>query len=98
MRDARYRTLLGWRSSDFFCFVHLAVAVSMQSIKSLAMLRGRLVIGLRRVVVEDDRAFAPVGELDIRRGEVRRADHRLTGADADLVQGALKPLPRGSEP
>src|SRR6266571_4223900 len=40
-----------------FCRVHLLVAVSTASMMSLAMLRGRgcLVIGLLRVVGEDDR-------------------------------------------
>ena len=67
----------GWRSSDFFCRVHLLVAVSTASSMSLAILRGRSVIGLLRVVGEDDRAFAAVGVLDVRRRQMQRADHRL---------------------
>jgi hypothetical protein len=65
MREARYRILLGCRSSDFFCRVHLLVAVSKASTMSSAMLRGRLVIGLFRVVGEDDRALAAIGVLDV---------------------------------
>src|SRR5271165_3920743 len=94
MRDTRYRILPGWRSSDFFCRVHLLVAVSTASRMSLAMLRGRgLVIGLLSVVSEDDRTLAAVGELDARRGQVQRADHRLIGVGAHLRQRALEPLP-----
>src|SRR5215831_17950189 len=42
MREARWRTIPGCRSSDFFCRVHLLVAVSTASRMSLAMLRGRV--------------------------------------------------------
>src|SRR5271165_5089644 len=98
MRDTRYRILPGWRSSDFFCRVHFAVAVSTASRMSLAMLRGReLVIGLLRVVGEDDRTLATVGELEARRGQMQRADHRLVGVGAHLRQRRLQPFAGRSE-
>src|SRR5229473_2324028 len=92
MREARYRTMPGCRSSDFFCRVHLRVAVSTASSMSLAMLRGRLVIGLARVVGEDDRAFAAVRVLDVGRRQVQGADHRRTGVGSHLCQSALQPF------
>src|ERR1700683_1799636 len=93
-REARYRMLPGCRSSDFFCRVHLLVAVSTASRMSLAMLRGRgLVIGLLRVVGEDDRAFAPVRKLDGRRGQMQRADHWRVGVGAHVRQRGIEPLP-----
>ncbi len=61
---------------------------------SLAILRGRgLVIGLLRIVGENDRTLASVGELDARRGQMKRADHRLVGVGAHLGQGALQSFP-----
>src|SRR6266567_9425425 len=86
MREARYRTMPGCRSSDFFCRVHLRVAVSTTSSMSFAMLRGRgcLVIGLARVVGEDDRALAAVSVLDVGRRQVQGADHRLAGVGPHL--------------
>src|SRR5690242_9292284 len=92
MREARYRTLPALRSSDFFCRVHLAVAVSTQSRMSLAMLRGRSVIGLLGVIVEDDRGLAAVGELDARRSQMQSTDHWLIGIRSDLVQRRLQPF------
>src|SRR5713226_2929318 len=94
IREARYRTMPGCRSSDFFCRVHFLVAVSTASSMSLAMLRGRgcLVIWLLRVVGEDDRGLAAVGVLDARAREMQRADHRLTGVGPYLRQRALQPL------
>src|SRR6516162_1235518 len=97
MREARYRMLPGCRSSDFFCRVHLLVAVSTASRMSLAMLRGRLVIGLLRIISEDDRAFAAIRVLDISGRQMQRADHRLAGIGSHLGQGVLQALPRGSE-
>jgi hypothetical protein len=98
MRDMRYRIFPGCRSSDFFCRVHLLVAVSTASRISLAMLRGRgLVIWLLRVVGEDDRTLASVGELDARRGQVKRADDRLAGVGAHLGKRALQSFRRRSE-
>src|SRR6516225_4658204 len=84
--------LPGCRSSDFFCRVHLLVAVSTTSIRSLAMFRGRgcLVIGLARVVGYDDRAFAPVGILDEGRRQMQRADYRLAAISPHLRQGAFQ--------
>src|ERR1700733_2232911 len=93
MREARKRILPGCRSSDFFCRVHLLVAVSTISRMSLAMPRGRLVIGLFRVVSEDDRTLASVGELDARRGQMQRTDHGLVSVGAHLGQRVLKSLP-----
>src|SRR6266852_7895547 len=86
IRETRYRIMPGCRSSDFFCRVHLRVAVSTASSMSLAMLRGRLVIGLARVVGEDDRAFAAVRVLDVGRCQMQGADHGLTGVGAHLRQ------------
>src|SRR4030095_4361510 len=88
----------GCRSSDFFCRVHLLVALSTASRMSSAMLRGRvLVIGLDRILGEDDRAFAAVGVLDVGRCQMQRADHRLVGTGPHLGQGGPKPLPSRSE-
>src|SRR6266568_3512904 len=92
----------GCRSSDFFCRVHLLVPVSTASTMSSAMLRGRAnfffsVIGLLRVVGEDDRAFAAVRVLDVGRSEMQGADHGLTGVGPHLRQRALQPLARRSE-
>src|SRR6516162_5629156 len=67
MRETRYRMLPGCRSSDFFCRVHLLVALSTASRISLAILRGRSVIGLLRVVGNDDRALAAVCVLNVGR-------------------------------
>src|SRR6266849_1285571 len=93
IRETRYRTMPGCRSSDFFCRVHLLVAVSTASRMSLAMLRGRgLVIGLACIVGEDDRALAAVGILDVGRRQVQGADHRRTGIGSYLCQGALQPF------
>src|SRR5258708_18871068 len=86
----------GWRSSDFLCFVHLLVALSMTSIMSLATLRGRLVIWLLPVVGEDDRGFAAVGELDAGVRQVQGADDRLAGVGAHLRQGTFEPLAGGA--
>src|SRR5215468_9087925 len=83
----------GCRSSDFFCRVHFLVALSIASSMSLAMLRGRsLDIGLPRVVGEDDRAFAAICVLDVGRGQMQRADHRLFGVGPHLSQGAVQPF------
>src|SRR5258707_13361714 len=82
----------GWRSSDFLCFVHLLVALSMTSIMSLATLRGRLVIWLLPVVGEDDRGFAAVRELDAGVRQVQGANDRLAGIGAHLRQGAFESL------
>src|SRR6516164_7028835 len=79
MRETRYRMLPGCRSSDFFCRVHLLVALCTASRMSLAMLRGRSVIRLLRVVGKDDRAFAAVGVLEVRRGQMQGADDRRAG-------------------
>src|SRR5262245_52781169 len=89
--------LPGCRSSDFFWRVHLLVAVSTASRMSLAILRGRSVIGLLRIVGEDDRAFAAIRVLDISGRQMQRADHRLAGSGPDLVQGALETFPGRSE-
>src|SRR3954469_17513560 len=97
MREARYRILPGCRSSDFFCRVHLLVAVSTASRMSLAMLRGRSVIGLLRVVGQDDRGLAAVRVLDVRRREMQRADDRRGGIGPYLGQRALKPFAGGAE-
>src|SRR5215472_4609145 len=64
---------------------------------SFGMLPWRLVIRLLRVVGEDDRALAPVGELNARRSQVKRADHRLAGVGAHLGQDGLQSLACGSE-
>src|SRR5258708_34223738 len=82
----------GCRFSDFFCLVNLPVADSMESMMSLATLRGRLVIRLLPVVGEDDRGFAPVGELDAGVRQVQGADDGLASVGADLRQGAFEPL------
>src|SRR5262245_28322699 len=88
----------GCRSSDFFCRVHLLVAVSTASMMSFAMLRGRgLVIGLLRVVGQDDRALAAVRILDVRGREMQRADHRRASIGPYLGQGALQPFAGGAE-
>src|SRR4029453_11446116 len=90
----------GCRSSDFFCRVHLLVAVSTASTMSLAMLRGRdgfLVIGLLRIVGQDDRTLAAVGILDIRRRQVQGTDHRRVGIGPHLRQRVLQPYPGRSE-
>src|SRR6516164_6868407 len=94
MRETRYRMIPGCRSSDFFCRVHLLVAVSTASTRSLAMFRGRgcLVIGLARIFGYDDRAFAPVGILDEGRGQMQRADYRLPAISPHLRQGAFQPF------
>src|SRR3954471_18826163 len=98
MREARYRILPGCFSSDFFCRVHLLVAVSTASRMSLAMFRGReLVIGLLRVVGQDDRALAAVRVLDVRRRQMQRADDRRAGIGPDLGQCALQPFASGAE-
>src|SRR5450631_1825648 len=95
--------LPGCRSSDFFCRVHLPVAVSTASTMSLAMLRGLLVdfcfsvIGLLSVVGENDRAFSTVRVLDIGGCQMQRADHRLTGIGSDLGQRVFQPLAGRSE-
>src|SRR6516164_11779646 len=89
----------GWRSSDFFCRVHFLVTVSSEAIMSLAMLRGRggfLVIGLLRVVGQDDRALAAVRVLDVGRCQMHGADHRA-GVGAHLRQRGLQPFPGPSE-
>src|SRR5262245_24847082 len=83
----------GCRSSDFFWRVHLLVAVSTASRMSLAMLRGRgLVIGLLRVVGQDDRALAAVRILDVCRSQMQRADDRRGSAGPYLGQRALQPF------
>src|ERR1700722_8727529 len=87
----------GCRSSDFFCLVHFAVALSTASRISLATLRGRLVMGLLCIVSEDDRTLASVGELNARRGQMKRTDHGLVSVGAHLGQRAFKSLPRRSE-
>src|SRR5262245_24247096 len=87
----------GRRSSDFFCRVHLRVAVSTASRMSLAILRGRSVIGLDRIVGEDDRAFAPVGILDVGRRQMQGTDHRLAGVGPHLRQSVLQSLAGRSE-
>src|SRR6188508_923007 len=81
-RATRYRRMPGTFSSDFLWRVHLLAAVSRPSSMSSAMVRGRscfccLVIGLLRVVGDDDRALAAVGKLDVGRRQVHGADHRL---------------------
>src|SRR5262249_7457798 len=84
----------GCRSSDFFCRVHLLVALSTASRMSSAMLRGRvLVIGLDRILGEDDRAFAAVGVLDVGRCQMQRTVHRLVGTGPHLGQGVLQSSP-----
>src|SRR6516164_6059217 len=90
MRESRYRIMPGCRSSDFFCRVHLLVAVSTTSRMSLAMLRGRSVIRLLRVIGEDDRAFAAVCVLDISGREMQRADHWCGSIGPHFGQGALQ--------
>ena len=61
---------------------------------SLAMLRGReLVIGLLRVVGQDDRALAAVRILDVRRGQMQRADHRLVALARTLANVLSSPSP-----
>src|SRR4029077_8654257 len=90
----------GCRSSDFFCRVHLRVAVSTASTMSAAMLRGRaglLVIGLFRVVGEDDRAFAAICILDIGRGQMQGADHGRVGVGPHLGQRGVPSFPGPSE-
>src|SRR5262249_60028278 len=65
---------------------------------SLAMLRGRsLVIGLLRIVGEDDRTLASVRILDVGRRQMQRADHWLVGVGAHLGQGGFPSLPGRSE-
>src|SRR6266849_7146883 len=100
IREARYRTMPGCRSSDFFCRVHFLVAVSTASSMSLAMLRGRgcLVIGLARVVGEDDRRLTAVGVLDVRAREMQGTDHWLFCVGPHLRQSAFQTLPGRSEP
>src|SRR6266566_5879512 len=99
IRETRYRIMPGCRSSDFFCRVHLLVAVSTASMMSLAMLRGRgcLVIGLLRVVGEDDRTLTAVRVLDVGRRQMEGADHRLTGIGSHFRQSAVHPFRGGSE-
>src|SRR5258707_5381359 len=87
----------GCRSSDFFCRVHLLVAVSTASRMSLARLRGRLVIGLLRVVGEDDRTLPAIRILDVRRCEMQRTDHRLAGVGSHFGQGVLQSFSSRSE-
>src|SRR5260370_38745060 len=87
----------GCRSSDFCCMVQLPVAVSTASMMSLAMLRGRLVLRLLRVVGEADRTLAAICILDIGRGQMQRADHGLTGVGPHLGQSAFQPFSRRSE-
>src|SRR5204862_388925 len=87
----------GCRSSDFFCRVHLLVAVSTALRMSLAILRARLVIGLLRIVGDDDRRLAPIGVLDVRGCQMERANHRLLGIGAHLSQGALESFTGRSE-
>src|SRR4029077_21012825 len=94
--------LPGCRSSDFFCRVHLQVAVSTGSMMSSAMLRGRgafsfSVIRLLRIVSENDRALAAISILDVRRCQMQRADHRLAGIGAHLGQCVFQPLTSRSE-
>src|SRR5713226_9012572 len=100
IREARYRTMPGCRSSDFFCRVHFLVAVSTASSMSLAMLRGRgrLVIGLARVVGEDDRRLAAVGVLDVRAREMQGAYDGLGGVGPHLRERGLDALAGRSEP
>jgi hypothetical protein len=62
------------------------------------MLRGRgLVIGLLRIVGEDDRTLAAVGELEALRGQVKRTDNRLIAVGAHLRQLVLHSFARRSE-
>src|SRR6266566_3701193 len=82
----------GCRSSDFFCLVHLRVADSVASMMSLATLRGRLVIRLLRVVGEDDRGLAAVGELDAGVRQMQDINDWLAVVGADLRQGAFESL------
>src|SRR6516225_8653930 len=94
--------LPGCRSSDFFCRVHLLVAVATTSRMSLAMLRGRAgfsfsVIGLIRVISEDDRTLAAVRILDVGRCEMQGADHRRRSIGSHFCQRALQPFSRRSE-
>src|SRR5215469_10536965 len=87
----------GCRSSDFFCRVHLLVAVSTASMMSLTMVRGLLVIGLTRVVGENDRALAAIGKLDMGRCQMQSADYGLASVGAHLVQRAFETFTRRSE-
>src|SRR5262245_15955719 len=89
--------LPGCRSSDFFWRVHLLVAVSTASRMSLAMLRGRLVIGLVRIISEDDRAFASVRILDVGRCQLQGVDHRRRSVGSPFGQRALQPCSGRSE-
>src|SRR5258706_8239389 len=89
----------GCFSSDFFCRVHLLVAVSTASRMSLTMFRGRgcLVIGLARVVGQDDRAFAAIGILDVHRRQMQGTNYRRAGIGPHLCQSALQPFAGRSE-
>ena len=85
---SRFQTIAVAAASQAFM-----VAMSTQSRMSLAMLRGRgLVIGLLRVVGEDDRTLAAIGELEARGGQVKRADDRLIAVGAHLRQLVLQPF------
>src|SRR6516162_10634666 len=69
---------------------------------SSAMLRGRadffsLVIGLLRVVGQDDRTLPAISVLDVRAGQMQRTDNRLAGIGAYLLERALQPLASRSE-
>src|SRR5262249_50036506 len=69
---------------------------------SSAMLRGRSVflfsvIGLLRIVGEDDRRLAAIRVLDVGACEMKCADHRLLGIGAHLCQRAVQTLSGCSE-
>src|SRR6266566_1041009 len=87
----------GWRSSDFFCLVHLRVADSVASMMSLATLRDRLVIRLLPIVGEDDRGLAAVGELDAGVRQMQDINDWLAVVGAHLRQGAFESLAGPSE-
>src|SRR5262249_43988095 len=94
--------LPGCRSSDFFWRVHLLVALWTTSSMSLAMLRGRAgfslsVIGLLRIIGENDRALAAIRVLDVRRCQVQRTDHRCASIGPHLGQSAFQALSRRTE-